>query len=446
MRGKKFFFIFILAAVFAVGWLLTLRAASGIEERREQEELTAQAELFLERGQYVRGIPLLEEALSIKTDGADEQRAEIQKKLLKAYADYGDMESYETLLVQMECAQIAQPENYVTLAEYQVQQGDLESMLKTVQTGLQYHADEKLETLYEENRYACTISLTGYEQLQLLAGTAWMPAFDGEWWCYTDVYGKVVLSDDYEEAAAFNQNGYGVVKKDGAYRVILQNGDLYGVDDTGVEEVYALTSNAVIAKKDGQYGYYSYDFELLSEELLFEDITRSSNGVSAVKRNGKWGIFSTSEGMVTDFIYEDVAINSQGAAFAAERAMVKQGGKWMLVDCAGNALTDAVFVKAKAPESDGWIAVADASEKWGYIDENGNRMIDYQYWDAKSFSCDVAAVCTANHWGYISMKNVLVIEARYLDAEPFQNGRAAASTVEGAAILQMKYYDILFVD
>lgn len=440
MKGKKFFFVLALAAIFTAGWLFTLKAASGVEEIKEQERLVEKAEEFVGKKIYVRGIPLLEQALAIDTD----KTAEIQRLLLTAYFEYGDMDSYETLLSLMEQDQNTQAIDYYNLAKYQQTVGDLEGMIETLQKGLKYHDDAELKRMYEEQRYEYFISLTGYEDMLPTANAWMMPAYDGEAWCYTDDRGTCLLEDDYEEVFPFNQDGYGVVKKNQIYCTILQNGDLYGIDENGVDEVCGITDRYIIAAKDGQYGYYSFDFELLSDAFLFENITLNNCGVAAVKKNGKWGIITDDGECVTDYIYEDVAVNSTGSVFAANRAMVKKDGKWILIDCEGNMLTDVLFEDAKAPESDGYIAVANSEGKWGYIDGTGQLVIDYKYWDAKSFSCDVGAVCTANKWGYISADDVIVIEDSFANAEPFHNGIAIVYTAEGNAVIQMKYYEMIY--
>ena len=172
---------------------------------------------------YVRGIPLLEQALAIDTD----KKTEIQRELLTAYFEYGDMDSYEALLSLMEQSQNAQATDYYNLASYQQAVGNMEGMIETVQTGLKYHGDAELKRMYEENRYEYSISLNGYEEMVPTANAWMMPAYDGEVWCYSDDRGTQLLEDHFEEAFPFNQDGYAVVKKDQAYCTILQNGDLY---------------------------------------------------------------------------------------------------------------------------------------------------------------------------------------------------------------------------
>ena len=85
--------------------------------------------------------------------------------------------------------------------------------------------------------------------------------------------------------------------------------------------------------------------------------------------------------------------------------------------------------------------MADADGNWGYIDREGNQVIDYQYNDAKSFSNHLGAVKSVNDWGYISEKNKMIIEENYEDAQPFHNGIAQAKLTDGMALLTLKYFE-----
>jgi hypothetical protein len=439
MRGKRFFLVLVLAVVLVAGWFLTLRSASGVEDIQKQSQLVEQADGYLGKKLYVRGIPLLEEALSYETDQVDA----IQRKLLNAYYAYGDMDSYDALLSLMEQNQNATADDYLLLANVQLNDGGVESAIETAKAGLSKHEDEKLKNFYETYRYAYTISQTDYETVVPTAEGDMQPAFDGTSWNYVSYRGGVQLEVNAKEAYAFNVNGYGVVKRDGSYCTILENGDLYGIDEENLNQVKGVTDNYILAEKIGQYGYYNYDFERLSDTLLFEDITLNHCGVTTVKNNGSWAIITDSGELVTDYIYEDVAVSSLGYVFSGNHGMVKKDGKWILIDTEGNQLCESVFEDAKAPESDGYIAVADENGKWGFIDALGTLVVDYKYSDAKSFSCDLGAVEVGNEWGYISKSNVMVIAAEYEEAQPFFAGAAIVDTVEGAAVIQLKYYEAL---
>ena len=202
-----------------------------------------------------------------------------------------------------------------------------------------------------------------------------------------------------------------------------------------------VSGSHILGQRKGSYSYYDYDFEPLAESFQFEKMTGNACGVAAVCKDGKWGVITDSGKTVTDFIYEDAAVNSLGNAFAGDRAMVKENGKWHLIDTEGNRIGEQEFDNAKAPESNGYIAVANNDGRWGYIDRNGELIIDYQYNDAKSFSQKLGAVQSVNDWCYISIYNEKVIDEPLQAAEPFHNGIAQAETCEGMSLIKLKYFE-----
>ena len=50
-----------------------------------------------------------------------------------------------------------------------------------------------------------------------------------------------------------------------------------------------------------------------------------------MKKDGKWGIITDGGSGVVDFVLEDVAVNSLGAVYANDVAMVKKDGLWCIL-------------------------------------------------------------------------------------------------------------------
>ena len=77
MKTKKMLLIVIIAAALGVGWLLSVRTASGTEVIKEQRNLVKEADELAARKLYVRAIELYEEALSQSSRLTPIERAEI---------------------------------------------------------------------------------------------------------------------------------------------------------------------------------------------------------------------------------------------------------------------------------------------------------------------------------------------------------------------------------
>lgn len=435
VKGKKWIVTAALLAVIGLGWYLSVRAASGVDNRNEQAELVRQADIFAGKELYVRAVPLYTRALSFGTEAVPQ----IETKLQQAYLAQGDTDSYVELVEKRCAGGRASEEEYLQAADIYLSQNDLEEAMALLKKGMTAFPGGAIGELYEDNRYGYSMRVTRVAEIVPTAGNSLMPAFDGNKWGYVNGGGRFVLPAVYDTAVPFNSGGFAVVSMDGTYYTILQTGEKYGVDETHVTDVYGMNNAYIIAQHNGKYGYYTQDFICALPELQFDQMTLNSCGVFAARNGDKWAVIREGGEAVTDYIYEDVAVNSLNQAFAGNQAMVKIDGLWYLIDVEGNKVCETGFADAKAPESFHYIAVADGNGKWGFIDRSGRLVIDYQYNDAKSFSDHLAAVKVVDTWGYISEQNELVIAEPLDNAVPFHNYSAQAVFLGEAAIITLEY-------
>lgn len=444
MKTKRLLLVVIVAGVIFLGWIVSLRAASGVEIKEQQQKLVEEADLYKQKELYIRAIPLYEDALKLKTD----RELEIQSKLLACYEEHGDTSEYISLVESRADKNVAEEGEYLNAAEYYIKGYKFTNAMELVKQGIENLDSQFLRDYYEAHRYEYTLSDTIFVKILPTVDNEIMPAYDGEKWGYVNSSGKVLLPAIYDTATRFDKKSkLAVVSSQNMYYAITQAGDKYGVDDGSVypqmSDVKDMSVKRVIGMRDGKYSYYNCDFEPLAAAWQFDDITVNSCGVTAVKEGSKWKIIKDSGEDVTQYLYDDVAVNSYGCAFVNNLAVVKEGNNWHFIDEKGNRVGTGEFVNAKAPEAaNGYIAVGNADGKWGFADVQGNLVIDYQYYDAWSFSNGLAAVETASDWGYISVYNQQVIESVFEEAMPFHEGVAQAKPVgEKVRFIKLNYYE-----
>ena len=444
MGNKKILVILVLIVVLLFGWLLAFKSVTRIDEIKKQNDLVARADGFMERELYVRAIPLYEEATKIKT--TDKMSFEVEDKLLNAYFLHEDMAKYAKIIEKRAKKNTASLEEYKNTFNYYVQSYKMKDAFKLIRLGMENTGSEELETLYEEYRYLYRMRSTKYKDIEPTVNNSIMPVFDGENWGYIAAGGEVLIKPQYDSATAFTNDGIAVVSKDGKYFAINKSGDKYGLDDNAeksrIQDAKYVFGSYFQAERDDKYGFFDYDFNLVSSDLLFDEVTRSSNGVVVGKRGDSWVIVSTSDGKQVATGIEEVAVNSYGSVFTDGRGMVKIGGKWHLVNTDGKDIIQETFDYAKAPESDGLIAVANSAGMWGFINNKGELKIDYQYYDAYSFSDNVAAVQTYDDsWIYISKFNIPISEEHFEEAKPFHGGVGQVYEDGTAQLIIFRYYD-----
>lgn len=442
MKNKRMLLVLVFAVIILLGWAVTIRTVSGTEVIGEQNELVNEADGYAAKELYVRAIPLYEEAVKLNT----ERVSEIEAKLLACYESYGDQTSYIDLVEKRAAEGTALEQEYLTAASYYIKKSKLSQALELVKTGIGKLDSQALKDYFEANRYTYTTRSTKFIEIIPTEHNDIMPAYDGEKWGYINSSGKVLLNAVYDSATRFDDDtGLAVVSMEGTYYTITESGDKYGVDDGSMypkmTDVRTMTIGRVVGARNGTYSYFNYDFEPIAESHQYDEITSNSCGVAAVRKGDKWGIITDGGTTVVDFTLEDVAVNSYDCAFVDNIAMVKENGRWHLIDNEGNAVVTEAFAYAKAPESSGYIAVADENQRWGFIDREGKLVIDYRYYDAYSFSNGLAAVQTAADWGYISASGELVIDLLYESAMPFHDGVAQAKLAGQIQFIELKYYE-----
>lgn len=435
MKGKRLILVGVLLLLIVVGWYLSVRSASGVDDRNEQAQLVARADVFASKELYVRAVPLYSQALSYNTEAIPQ----IETKLQEVYLAQGDADSYVELVEKRVADKTASEEEYLQAAEIYLSENDLTEAMTLLKKGMEEYPSGDTGELYESNRYGYSMRVTDAVEIVPTSSNSLMPAFDGSKWGYINTGGKFALPAVYDTAVPFNNGGYAVVSIDGTYYTIISTGEKYGVDETSVTDVYGVNNSYIIAQYNGKYGYYTADFICALPELQYDELTMNSCGVFTARNGDKWAIISDSGEAVTDYIYEDMAVNSLNQVFVSNMAMAKLNGLWYLIDIEGNKVCETGFANAKAPESANYIAVADENDKWGFIDRQGQQVINFQYDDAFSFSNHLAAIKIVNTWGYISERNEMVIEEPLESALPFHNYIAQAKFLGNAALITLEY-------
>ncbi len=427
----------LLIVLVVVGWVCAIVKLTDNTAEKEQLALIENARGYMEDKLYIRAVNNYEKALN---NYQFENNLQYETELLAIYKEAGMMTEYYELIDKRMEAQTAEKEEYTARAQAYIEEETYKAAINTLKNGIAIYNDEEMIQLKESIIYQHSEKVVDVAEFKQ-PGESWMiPTFNGEKWGYANKKGKKQLTFDYDEVTPF-AGDYAVVKLNGVYTLIDQNGYWNAIDEIGLDAVADITENAIIGVKDGKYQLYSRTFKVLSEES-FENIYANDNGSYMVQKNGKWAMLSGNLEPITDYIFTDVAVNSKGRVFAGDYAVVKDEKGYFLINANGEAMYETRFANAKGFEG-GIYAVADANNKWGFANEKGEMTIDYQYTDAKSFSCKLGAVQHAGKWGYINKYNNMMIEAEYEDALPFIDGSAIVKNKGvGYTILTLKYYDL----
>ena len=139
--------------------------------------------------------------------------------------------------------------------------------------------------------------------------------------------------------------------------------------------------------------------------------------------NGLWG-YKNSKGQVAiDCIFSAAFEFESSVAFAALDGLfglISRNGVWIAEPQWSDVL----------PFSENKAAVKSSSD-WGYIDIDGNLIIDYQFDEAGSFCCGRALVkdsSLGSDYGYIDINGTLAASAKWRKANVFSEDKAFVSS------------------
>lgn len=263
-------------------------------------------------------------------------------------------------------------------------------------------------------------------------------------WGFIDRKGNFVIQAIYDDAENFSC-GYALVKINGSYMFINTDGKLqnapffersegfyhnyaivrvdgkYGILDKNLNFVVQPIYNSLSAEWDGVAANGLTPFQLTSKDNYgFLNVTTGKvaiqpqyDGVvynfvgnyAVVYKNGKMGLINAKGEYSIQPVYEMLAPMGNDVF-----VFNKSGEEYGLMDEDGNVLVPDIYpypvvagVEYYTPASD-WYVMGNTSNKFGYIDRNGNVQLAFQYDFAYPFIEGYALVLLNSKWMVINKK------------------------------------------
>ncbi|MEH2462305.1 WG repeat-containing protein [Nostoc sp.] len=243
--------------------------------------------------------------------------------------------------------------------------------------------------------------------------------------------------------AWINGQNRGYIRKNGKFKIQPKYGQyMAGSFSEGLAHVCEVSTCAYINSKGNK----------VIEKILDAGIKKtftgagrfSDDGLAPVKTDGKW-TYIDKKGIVQFRPQFD-----QAYPFSEGLAPVKLGEQWMYIDKYGTPIpTISKDFKEITYFSEGLAAVKNKEDKWGYIDNQGNIIIEPKFDDDSNrppkYNCDatdaeqervsrckylddrrkfsnsplLAAIYKNGKWGYIDRQGKTIIEPKFDTANPF---------------------------
>jgi hypothetical protein len=182
--------------------------------------------------------------------------------------------------------------------------------------------------------------------------------------------GKALLSEGLMEAAIIEE------KKELLDGFVDMNGNW--IIAPKYDRVSPFSEGLAAVRKDGKYGYINKTGEVVVD-FIYEDAFPFSEGMAAVKKDGKYGFIDKAGKLVIECVFD---YSSYGSGFKKGVSVVKINSKYALIDKNGKYLTQPIYDNvdvAYYEDGSGLIGVV-KDGRTGFIDAKGNIVIDFKFY------------------------------------------------------------------
>jgi hypothetical protein len=251
-------------------------------------------------------------------------------------------------------------------------------------------------------------------------------------WGYIDTTGQIVIEPRFAAAEPFS-DGWARVTTDGQPAFIDATGSVVLRPD--VSAVHSFSEGlAAASPTDTQLWGYIDTTGTFAIEPQFLRAYRFSNGRAAVEKNGAFGYVNREGDMVIAPQYENARRFGNGRAPVLVEEATDEA--WGYVNRAGEMVIEPQYTSA-LPFSEGRAPVNTSADRmdgaYHFIDPSGTVAFEassFSFGGALAFSNGLAPVKGGfdDRWGYVNRDGENVIDYEYVFAEPFHGPLARVAT------------------
>jgi len=406
-KGNLLFSVCLIVICFVVGITIV---ADTISEERAYASYISDADEWMGRGLYQRAIGSYTLAFDLK------QSSELYEKINSAYILRYEEAPEETLdgyLDFLDGAVTLYPSNKVLVDSFInlfLSEGYFESVYECLKNAIANGYDtEELRDLLLSVRYLYVYRGSNFEGIvESEKGIYTVKDTEG-WRLYSSEDGYLITSK-YDYVSQLGENNIFIVTGTDS-RIVDLDGMVLGIFKEKIVDSGIFADGLVPARFEESYAYYD-EFA----DKVFGDYEYAGSfvdGIAAVKKDGKWMLIDT-EGNSKSASFDDIVLDKMGRYITNDIVIAKSGSVYGIYNEDMELVKSLDCTAVDICTKDGIIAVC-RGDKWGFVNKDGETVLDAVYDEAKSFSNGVAAVKSEGKWGFIDNKGNLVIEYNFSD-------------------------------
>lgn len=434
---KKMFPI-LLILLMAIAWADIL--IDGYSTPKQYEAFMQEGNLLLEEGLYVKAIEKYNNAYSIHSS------AELYDRILDCYLLMGDNETYISCCKDAISRYSSNEKFYERVLQYYEIEDENKFIQYVVEYKNKFPDNVKIDSYYKQ---AVQINYTiGHiEEKPVILSKKLYLCFEKNYNIETEEYENFAKVKDLFGADVFEgmyknirlaDNEYFIQDFEGTWSLVSEEG--YVVSKTErktITDIVGKAAGCYVVIENGKYTLMNNDMEFA--DMAYDYISNSADGVYAVCKDGKWAIVPDDvivyEG---DYPYEEVMVNSQGLCSINNYIVVKEDGKYFIINTEQKVIHESPYSLVKAYE-DMQQTVFSNGEKYGYMYMDGSTFIEPIFDDAMPYRLGAAAVKIGEKWGYIDQYGNTIVAPRFKEVTNIlSDGKALVLDEDG-------YWKILYI-
>lgn len=409
MKKSNVIIAICIVAVCVIGWFTV--GSQLVKQSSLYSDYVKEADEWVERGLYQRAIANYNLAL------VEKENEEIYIKINTAYnLRYKEApdETIDDYMDFLEFAVAAYPGNqmlvdsFVDIYSIESKYDDIYNcLINAIDNG---YDSEKVRAEFRKARYAFKLRQNEFSAIKQSIG-AYYTASRNKGWNVYSIEDGYLLTQEYDYVSCANEDGLVVVTGENS-RILDTTGMVYGIFKGKVTDASLFANDLVAACINGTYSYYN---DLAVKQFgEYEMAGTFQSGRAAVKKDGKWMLVDT-HGKVVSNIFDEIILDYTGNHFANGLMLAKTNGSYGLYDEELKLKCEIKCSDVDIVTEDGVIAVAQGG-KWGFVNSDGETIVEPAYEGARSFSNGLAAVKKDGKWGFINSEGNVVIDFQFSDA------------------------------
>ncbi len=231
-------------------------------------------------------------------------------------------------------------------------------------------------------------------------------------WTCLDENGKTLFTGEYDKIKKLTESKV-LVKSDGKVGVLDLSGNI--VQPIEFDKIYFEDTGIVVYRKDGMYSIAN-GFDEKPKPTDFTKVYPFHTEIGLAKKDS-FLLINADGKVLKQLSYDKVKYGGQ------DFWLYKQSGKWGILDKLGNKITDPKFTFMNRFVEDR-IVFGESDRRWGFLDTKGNEIVPARLpllWDYKN---GVARVIDRNGIGFVDLNGELVINPQFIDVKDFSEGLA----------------------